>query len=312
MIRRAAFTLVEMMVALAVTGLLTVMMLRMFSDSSTIWKTEDDRLDTFREARAALQLMSRDFTTALPLPNATSAAATDQYPALALRDRQTARSLKDVSGLAPEYFTAAYFLASAPNDGRGDLCALGYFLEWEPSIKTTSTTPTPSTPTATPPPRSAFILRRQMAQSDTTFARLRETLDKNKPLFGKAAFDLLYSISAPATPPGATAVPAPAPATETIASYIWDLQFAVGPTPATTPVPVPSTTPLPGKNGFYGTRLPGWVEIRFKALGSTAARKLAGNPLVTEKIWANPSDPAYIRLILPAEQQFVSRVKLAR
>jgi|GEM_PF-1788807 len=312
MIRRAAFTLVEMMVALAVTGVLTVMMLQMFSDSSTIWKTEDDRLDTFREARAALQIMARDFTSAMPLPNATAVGITENFPALALRDLQK----RSVAGLSKEYYTSAYMLTATPNGGLGDLCAVGYRLEWEPSIDPQdsaaaggSATPSP------PPPRTAFALLRQMSQSNTTFARLRETLPLTPAgtFFGDNTFKTLYSKDKPTTPSG-TNVPLPKPVTEKIGTYIWDLQFSVSTEPPTTPIPsaTPSSTPAPGKNGFYGTKLPAWVEIRFKALGSTATRKLNGNPLVTEELWSKPDDEAYKRLILPAEQQFITRVKLSR
>jgi prepilin-type N-terminal cleavage/methylation domain-containing protein len=279
MTRRAAFTLVEMMVALAVTGVLTVMMLRMFSDSSTIWKSEDDRLDTFREARAALQLMSRELATAIPLPDA-KPAGLDEFPVIALRDMQS-RSTPD---LPANYYRKIYSLSSTPNSGQSDLCALGYFLEWEPDIATD-----PADTTAKVP-RSAFTLRRQMLESNATFALLKLTLNATAPVFGESAFSKLYR------PTGTT--------TDTIASYVWDLQFAL-------PPPVGGKTAPAPTNAYYGRELPQWIEIRFKALGANAARLLSGQT-VGKELWSDPNDPKYVRLIMPHEQQFVSRVKLTR
>lgn len=287
--RRGAFTLVEMMVALAVTGVLTVMMLQMFSDSSTIWKSEDDRLDTFREARAALQTMSRELSTTLPMPDVKPATGTDEFPVLALRGR-TARSTAD---LAPAYYTSLYALASTPNSGRSDLCALGYYLEWEPDI-------TPNADTGEAPlanPRSAYALRKQLTPSDTTFGLLAATLTAAAPVFGETAFAKLYAKTTGANT-GATTV-------DTIASYIWDLQFAL-PTDAST-----STSASSGSAIFFGHELPQWVEIRFKALGSNAARRIEGQ-IVGKDLWSRPGDSTYVRLIAPHEQQFVSRVKLTR
>ncbi len=263
---RHGFTLVEMLVALAVTSLLTVLMLRMFTDSSTIWKQQEDRLDTFREARAALQLMARELASVNPAPELAA-----DFPVLALQHHWETEEADKANG-------EVYALASVPNGGRGDWCAIGYFCGWDAK-------------------KSAYVLRRQFADSDDTFANLRTALAAGSPQAGSMAFRTLF-----ARPGGSHT--ATEEATQDVASYIWDLQFAVPPLN-------PTATPAPYPQGASARALPEWVEIRFRALGLTAARKLEGQGL-TRQMWFAKNNPTYQRLILPGEQQFISRVKLSR
>jgi prepilin-type N-terminal cleavage/methylation domain-containing protein len=281
---RRGFTLVEMIVALAVTSVLTVMMLRMFTDSSTIWKREDDRLDTFREARAALHLMASELSTVNPVPDVnpnTAPGAPEQFPALALRYHSD--TAEEDKGGNQEI----YALASLPNPGKSDLCAIGFFCQWNAVKK-------------------CFVLKRQFADSDLTFTRLQQVLKATAPMHYPGSFDVLYSrAAAPAT--GGTSV-AVEPVQD-VASYVWDLQFTLlPPAPANSKV-VP--TPAPWPQGIYARELPQWIEIRFKALGAAGARKLEGTSL-NRADWFEPKKDTYQRLILPGEQQFVTRVKLSR
>ncbi|MEA3210327.1 MAG: hypothetical protein QOE70_3384 [Chthoniobacter sp.] len=101
--KRRAFTLGEMLVALAVTSLLMVLMMRMFMDSTAIWQQNEERLDTFREARAALQLMARELATVNAVPH-----VPDQFPVLALRHHPTTTTPDQVN-------EEVYALASVPN-----------------------------------------------------------------------------------------------------------------------------------------------------------------------------------------------------
>lgn len=305
--RRSAFTLVEMLVALAVTSILTILMLRMFSDSSTIWKKHDEKLDTFREARAALQLMARELGTLSAMPEVSSAQSVtpptsvggnDQYPVLALKERVKREAAspdapvpKDLSDF---YYKKAYALVSVPNTGKSDLCAIGYYLEWD------------TTPNAQDEPRNAFVLKRQGANSDKTFALMKNTLQARDPFFGTKAFSILYD---PAQLPPDGVQP--------VATYIWDLQFSLperAPNGLLTngvPQTIPTVPPGTASDVYFGRELPSWIEIRFRALGSAAAGKLYGQGL-TESTWKDTDSSTYQRLILPSEQQFVSRVKLAR
>lgn len=283
MTRQRGFTLVEMIVALAVTSVLTVMMLRMFTDSSTIWKREDDRLDTFREARAALQLMARELAAVNPVPEVDpTPGGGEEFPALAVRyHNDTPETEKTTPGNQE-----IYGLGALPNRGKSDLCAFGYFCQWDDVKK-------------------CYVLRRQFADSDETFSRLQLVLKATAPMNYPASFAFLYSRATPANSTGPVVEPV-----QDVATYVWDLQF-------TLPAPAPTAAipnPVPPKwldQKIYARELPQWVEIRFKALGSSAARKLEGQTL-TRSNWFDTTDVTYQRFILPGEQQFVTRVKLSR
>ncbi len=93
--------------------------------------------------------------------------------------------------------------------------------------------------------------------------------------------------------------PAAAVEEETVAACVWD--FTVRPETSGTAGPFPATA--------YTADLPAWVEIRFKALGPAATRKLAGLP-ITRETWANPADPLFRRVILPHTETFFIRVPL--
>lgn len=282
---KRGFTLVEMIVALAVTSVLTVLMLRMFTDSSTIWKREDDRLDTFREARAALQLMATELSTVNPLPELNPKASegeAERFPALALRYHPNTPEGDQTTPGNQEI----YALAALPNRGKSDLCAIGYYCEWVEA-------------------KSCYVLRRQFTDGDETFARLQKVLKASAPISYPASFAVLYNRSVTDNGTGIVSEPV-----QDLATYVWDLQFTLPAPAATTANP----NPPPPKwldQRIYGRELPQWVEIRFKALGSSAARKLEGQPMGRTD-WFKTKETAYQRFILPAEQQFVTRVKLSR
>lgn len=262
---RAAFTLVEMMVALSVTAVLSVLMLRMFMDSSTIWKSNDERLETFREARAALQLMARELAAVNAAPE-----LPEKFPMLALQHH---------GDTLPEDYVnqEVYALSATRNTGHSDLCAVGYFCTWDDRRKT-------------------FTLRRQATESNATFANLQKALRFGSPMTPSGAFHLLYARPLPNADDDSL---------HEIATYVWNLQFII-PHPTNQTLPNP-----PWPQGSFWKELPEWVEIRFKALGSAAARKLDGQA-ITRETWFVDSDPLRQRLILPNEQQFITRVKLSR
>ncbi len=60
----AAFTLVEILVAVAIVVFLVVVLAQIISSAQAIWKHSEARTDAFRDARAALELMSRDLALA--------------------------------------------------------------------------------------------------------------------------------------------------------------------------------------------------------------------------------------------------------
>lgn len=285
---RAAFTLMELMVAMAVTSLLVILMLQIFNSGTAAWQSNEERLDTFREARAALQIMGRDFSTLSPAPS-----ADEQFPVLMLDWHRDTPPEDRVN-------REIYGLVTTRNKGIGDLCAVGYYCEWDGKNK--------------------FVLKRQFSDSDNTFDRLKQVLTANAttPQSPRMIFETLF-----ARIPGDPRKPTNVQSIQVLASHVWDLQVDM-PDPLNPERMVPWTT----APGSFNRNLPPWVEIRFKALGTNAARKIP-DATVGREDWyppppASDGTPAsgtssakgaktfYERYILPYEQQFVTRLKLSQ
>jgi prepilin-type N-terminal cleavage/methylation domain-containing protein len=260
-----AFTLVELLVAMSVTSLIVVGMLRLFMDGSVLWQRQNEKLDTFREARAALQVMARDFAGVRP-----AAGAPSDFPVLALEHHPEAEEEDKVNH-------ELYALSAIRNQGRSDLCAIGYFCAWDAG-------------------KNAFILRRQCTESTTTFALLKQALPAGSPMLGPQPMQTVF----------ARPLAGEVQSVDDLASYIWDVKVEIpeGGTPAA-PIPVP------WPQGRFNRELPSWIEVRFKALGASAARKIAGSA-VTRETWFQPDSNLYRTHILPGQQQFVTRIKLCR
>ena len=85
---------------------------------------------------------------------------------------------------------------------------------------------------------------------------------------------------------------------EVLASPIWDLEIRPG------IIDIPLTS-VGGASTSWK-----WLEIRFKSMSVNAARKLKGMASIDQSTWANPNSTEYKNLILPYEQQFVTRISL--
>lgn len=261
MSKRSAFTLVEVTVAIAVTLVLMTLMLQVLNQSSIIWNRSNESLDTFREARGALELMARELgqIRSMPVPERT-------FPLLSLRHSPQTQPEDTMN-------QEIYGLVRARNEDKADLCAVGYYCKWVES-------------------RSAFSLVRQFSPSGETFSNLRLVLSASSPLNNSQAFTQLYSRNRE----------------EAVATYLWDLQFALPDNINFSETDLQRQT---WPQGDFSQKLPPWVEVRCKSLGSLAARRLKGIGL-TRDVWANPEAPLYKKLIAPHQQQFVTRISFAQ
>ena len=231
--RELAFTLAELMVAMAITIVIIAILFQVFSATAGQWQNADRRTDAFRDARAAIQLMGRDLGRAN------------------LNGDVQMLTVKDVSG---GFAKEAYAVTPIPNGGKSALCAVGYYCAWDGDTKT-------------------FTLKRLFRDSNASIGNLDGPNPDFTALFAKGGGQ-----------------------EEDLAAYAWDLRF----TPGTGAVAVsPGTSPATWD----------WVEIRFKCLSPAAAAKLKAMP-ISQATWADPNNALYRTNILPAEQQFVSRVTL--
>lgn len=295
--------------ATTVTLLLVTVLVRIFNGATGNWQRNEAQVDAYREARGALQLMARDLSATLQASYAQAGGGADPaavvtagpaMPTLVLEHYLGAQ--QPPAGLVNE---EVYFLTNIHNGGASSLCAVGYFCQWMPNI--------PGGGGNRPP--QAYALMRQSLDSNGTFLRMKQFANSTR-----LGFTDLYQRDIQGTGSGGN--PPVAVATQ-VAAYIWELRFRID-----TDLSDSATTngdgnsPAPkdhtgthfydgGTSGQpYPTRLPPYVEIRFKALSTIAARRLEGNASATQDIWGNPNNPLYKQIIQPNFQQFVLRVPL--
>ena len=238
-IHGAAFTLAELLIATAITGMIILLLGQVFSSASAMWRSGGERIDAFRDARAALQLIAADLARA----NING-------------DPQMLRLLP--AGNA--YATEADAITPTKNNGKSDLCAVEYYLLWNDTAKTFS------------------LMRRfkdSNALSDANSGYLANTSPDYNTIYDKSTGN-----------------------EEVLAAPVWDLEIRPGIT----------DIPLTTVSGLSTTWK--WLEIRFKSMSVNSARKLNSVGSIDQSTWTNPSSTEYKNLILPYEQQFVTRVPL--
>jgi type II secretory pathway pseudopilin PulG len=280
-----AFTLVEILVAVAIVVFLVLVLSQIISSAQVIWRNSEARIDAFRDARAALEMMSRDISRAL---------INDRAPVLALSN---VYSDPNDSSTGPSNNQQVYVLIPMQNSGdpggaapggtpvRSDICAVGFYCVWDNN-------------------RHAYVLRKHVLQSNPTLTRLQTAFGAPTP--APPAFPspaptgppvdptLVYSPSNPATSPAED---------EDIAAYVWDLKISPYENAAGTLTPN-TTYPV-----IYRAVLPEFVEISFKAFSPQAARKLEAQN-VGPQTWFDTTSVIYKNQILPNVQTFSTRIRL--
>lgn len=140
------FSLIELLVAVAVLSLLVVTLFGMVDGAAVLWRDNENRVDAYREARAALQVITSDLGALCATTN------------------------------APSFSTngGLFFLAYLPPSAQGganksDLCAVGYFHRWSRQ--------TDSAGLDTNLNKEGFHLYRCFHGSDKTYDNLRNGTD---------------------------------------------------------------------------------------------------------------------------------------
>jgi type II secretory pathway pseudopilin PulG len=165
--RSGGFTLVEILIATAIVVFMVVMLGQILSSIQGIWRRSESRTDPFRDARAAIDLMSRELALAL---------TNDKAPVLALENLYSQNN--DTEG--PKHNQQAYALLPMRNVNKSDLCAVGFYCTWDSG-------------------KFAYVLRRHFFSSDATFSRLR---DADLPgALSPIGAGIIYAPSSPAKSP---------------------------------------------------------------------------------------------------------------
>jgi prepilin-type N-terminal cleavage/methylation domain-containing protein len=123
-----AFSLLELLVAMVVLSVLIVLMLNMVDNATKLWRQTENSVDAYREARAAIGTMARDF----------------QFATVGTNYSWIKFNLN--SGAANTSFGSnAFFLTALPSnaqrqDSRSDICEVGYFLALDRTAASTNRT----------------------------------------------------------------------------------------------------------------------------------------------------------------------------
>lgn len=148
--------MLELLVAMAVFSLLIVMLMGMVDSGTKLWRDNENRVDSYREARAAINMMSRDLRNTLPATNSgyflINTNAFTKIPGSEVqRDTNSAGAVFFLS-VQPSF-------AQDASGNKSDICEVGYFLAYG----NTSLVPTGD---------KSMNLYRYFRSSDSTFSNL--------------------------------------------------------------------------------------------------------------------------------------------
>ena len=168
--RTRGFTLLELLVAMSVLSLLLILLLSMVSTASRLWKSNENRVDSYREARAAVNLIANDLTAIYPSSNINFFFTQDDHLPV------TPVGVDKMNG-------SIFFLSAVPADAqnlsanKSDLCTVGYFLGYDKTSLTGNG-------------KKSYNLYRYFRSSDDTFKAI-------------AASDLLANVKVDTSPTSA-------------------------------------------------------------------------------------------------------------
>lgn len=145
--RFEGFTLIELLVAMTVLCLLVVTLFGLLDGAVKLWRENENRVDAFREARAAMNIISGDLRSYCAATNMDFFSTND-------------------SGSNGLYFLSVLPPSAQPSDrGKSGLCAVGYFLRWGSQTEGLGTN-------ATDPTKRGLHLYRSLYASDFTYSNL--------------------------------------------------------------------------------------------------------------------------------------------
>jgi len=144
---RNAFTLLELMVAVSLLAILVVMLMSMVDNATKLWRVNENRVESYREARAALNLIASDLKSIY--------ASTNEN----LFQTNASGAFEAVAGSGQLFFIAALPVSAQDPASRSDLCEVGYFLRYGKSSLASAK-------------ESSFSLYRYFRESNQTFTNL--------------------------------------------------------------------------------------------------------------------------------------------
>lgn len=162
-----AFALLELLVATTLMSILLVLLLNMVDGATQLWRANENRVDSCREARAALGIMSQDLQNTIAVSANTNFFLLNSNAWPVLAGVGPAMVANPDSGGAL-LFLAALSLSAQESGNRSDVCQVGYFIAFGKSS------------TVTNAPVNTMNLYRYLLGSDATFTRLTNS---SQPVF---------------------------------------------------------------------------------------------------------------------------------
>lgn len=145
--RHGGFSLIELLVACVITALVVALVMRSFSAASLSWRYTEARANAYRDARAAIEIMSRDLRNVAPAFGSVKGDAMQGNPPTLLLDYDPDTVPED--RVNDEF----YAMTIQPNAAQTSLCTVGYRCVWIPSL-------------------NCFSLHRRYKNGNATFASL--------------------------------------------------------------------------------------------------------------------------------------------
>ena len=146
--KSSAFSLLEVLVAISVLSVLLVILLNIVQNATSLWRGAENKVEAYREARAALQVMSSDLKNILPTTNA------DFF-------RTNLTNTPNIGFLA-----ALPISSQDTTSSKSDICAIGYFVAYDNK-----------SPIAGDNGRQSYNLYRYFVESNETFDKLKNDPD---------------------------------------------------------------------------------------------------------------------------------------
>jgi len=150
------FTLVEMLVTIAILSILFVVMVGILDQSSRAWNQAEQRVDAFREGRAAQFVIDQDLEN-LVAPEGQPFFFLNRHP----DDIQIGATLPPADHGDTLFFTTLLPLDAQAGSRKSHLCIVGYYLAYTPD-------------SSGPGARRSYKLYRHLTSSDTSFEALSD------------------------------------------------------------------------------------------------------------------------------------------
>ncbi len=146
--KSSAFSLLELLVAISVLCILLVILLNIVQGATNLWRSSENKVEAYREGRAALQIISSDLRHTLSSTN------TNFF-------RRDISSYPNSTNVA---FLATLPLSSQETNSLSDVCTVGYFLAYDNKSPVSGITG-----------RQSYNLYRYFVESNETFAKLSDS-----------------------------------------------------------------------------------------------------------------------------------------